>query len=58
MVVDLPSSTVKDIDRIRKGFLWHGRKEVRGGHCLVAWEKFVDPLISEDWVFSASGMGY
>jgi hypothetical protein len=43
MAVDLPSSTVKDIDRIRKGFLWRGRKEVRG-HCLVAWEKVCRPL--------------
>lgn len=27
------------IDKIRKGFLWRGRKEAKGGHCLVAWGK-------------------
>jgi hypothetical protein len=36
MAIELPSSTLKDIDRIRKGFLWRGRKDARGGHCLVA----------------------
>jgi hypothetical protein len=33
--VDLPPRALKDIDKIRKGLLWHGRKEVRGGHYLV-----------------------
>lgn len=36
MAVDLPPDALKAIDNIRKGFLWRGRKEVRGGHCLVA----------------------
>jgi hypothetical protein len=30
MVVDLPPRALKDIDKIRKGFLWRGRKEARG----------------------------
>jgi hypothetical protein len=37
MVVDLPSATMKDIDKIRRGFLWRGRKNVMGGHFAVAW---------------------
>jgi hypothetical protein len=31
MAVDLPPRALKDIDKIRKGFLWRGRKEVKGG---------------------------
>ena len=27
------------IDEIRRGFLWRGRKEARGGHCLISWPK-------------------
>jgi hypothetical protein len=31
MAADLPPGALKAIDKIRKGFLWHGRKDVRGG---------------------------
>jgi hypothetical protein len=31
-------------DKIRRGFLWKGRKEVNGGCCLVAWEKAMRPV--------------
>jgi hypothetical protein len=44
MAVDLPPRALKDIDKIRKGFLWRGRKEVRGGHCLVAWGRVCKPV--------------
>jgi len=43
MAVDLPPRALKDIDKIRKGFLWRGRKEAMGGHCLVAWNKVTRP---------------
>jgi hypothetical protein len=33
MVVDLPAWALKAIDKIKKGFFWHGRKEAKGGHC-------------------------
>jgi hypothetical protein len=43
MVVDLPAWAIKAIDKIRRGFLWKGRKDVKGGHCLVAWPKVTRP---------------
>jgi hypothetical protein len=43
MAVNIPPWAIKAIDKIRRGFLWRGRKEVRGGHCLVARAEFVDP---------------
>jgi len=39
MAIDLPTWAIKDIDKIRRSFLWRGRKEAKGGHCLIAWPK-------------------
>jgi hypothetical protein len=43
IVLDLPMSAIKVIKKILKGFLWKGRKEVNGGHCLLAWPKVTRP---------------
>ena len=43
MAVDIPQWGLEALDKIRRGFLWRGRKEARGGHCLVAWGKSVAP---------------
>jgi hypothetical protein len=36
IALNVPSWVLKAIDKIRKAFLWKGRKEVNGGSCLVA----------------------
>ena len=43
MSLDLPPKTLVALERILKGFLWKGRKEVHGGHCLVAWDRVCMP---------------
>jgi len=44
MEVDLPPWALKAMDKIRRGFLWQGRKDAKGGHCLLAWPKVTRPL--------------
>jgi hypothetical protein len=41
--LDLAPSVLQLIDRMRRGFLWAGREEAQGGHCLVAWNKVCQP---------------
>ena len=43
MAIDFPPWAIKAVDKIRRGFLWRGRKEAKGGHCLVAWGKTCQP---------------
>jgi len=39
MATDLPPWAIKAIDKIRRAFLWKGRKEAKGGHYPIAWPK-------------------
>jgi len=41
--LDLPPWCLKAIDKIRRNFLWRGRKEANGGHCLIACPKVARP---------------
>jgi hypothetical protein len=37
MVVEFPTWAIKAIDKIRHGFVWKGRRDAKGGHCIIAW---------------------
>jgi len=43
LALDLPPQALKARDKISRGFIWTGRKDVRGGHCLIAWHKVTRP---------------
>jgi hypothetical protein len=59
MTVDLPPRALEDIDKIRKWFLCRGRKEVRGGHCLVAWGRVCRPVEFGGFgIFSLKELGW
>jgi hypothetical protein len=40
----VPKWVIKAIGRVRRSFLWKGRKEVNGGSCLVSWDIVTRPL--------------
>ncbi|GJM88741.1 hypothetical protein PR202_ga05294 [Eleusine coracana subsp. coracana] len=39
MALDLPPWAIKGIEKIMRGFVWKGRKDAKGEHCLIAWKK-------------------
>jgi hypothetical protein len=43
MSLDVQIETLLAIEKILRGFLWKGRKNAHGGHCLVAWDKVCMP---------------
>ena len=43
MAIDFPPWAIKAVDKIRRGFLWRGRRDAKGGHCLIAWGKVCIP---------------
>jgi hypothetical protein len=44
MAVDFPQWAYKAVDKIQRGYLWRGRREAKGGHCLVTWSVVCRPL--------------
>jgi hypothetical protein len=44
IAIKIPKWVIKSIHKIRRGFLWKGRKDVNGGSCLVPWEIVIRPL--------------
>jgi hypothetical protein len=43
MALDIEPWFFKAVDRLRRGFLWAGKPEARGGCCLVAWHSICQP---------------
>jgi hypothetical protein len=43
MSLDVHIETLLAIEKILRGFLWKGRKDVHGGHCLVVWDMVCMP---------------
>jgi hypothetical protein len=43
MPLDVPQKTLEAFTKVYRAFLWKGRREVNGGHCLVAWDKVTTP---------------
>jgi hypothetical protein len=43
LALDLPAKALEATDKIRRGFIWKGRKDVMGGYCLIAWLKVARP---------------
>jgi hypothetical protein len=43
MALNLPLWFIKAVDKIHHGYLWKGRIDAKGGHCLVAWPKVTRP---------------
>jgi len=44
IAIRVPKWFIRAVDKIRRSFLWKGRKEINGGSCLVAWEKVMRPI--------------
>jgi hypothetical protein len=51
MALDLPLWILKEVDRLRRGFLWVGKNKARGSNCIVAWDKVYQPK-------SLGGLGF
>jgi exonuclease III len=43
-VIKAPKQFIKELDKIRRKFLWTGDREMTGGKCKVAWEKTCMPI--------------
>jgi hypothetical protein len=43
MSLSIPSKVPEALLKICRAFLWKGRCDVNGGHCLVAWDKVASP---------------
>jgi hypothetical protein len=51
MSLDIPPKVLEALRKISRAFLWKGREEIQGGHCLVAWDKVASPKV---WAALAS----
>jgi hypothetical protein len=49
--LDVPPKTLEAFTKIFQAFLWKGRHEVNGGHCLVVWDEVTTPKCFGGWVY-------
>jgi hypothetical protein len=42
-VINLPKAVLRDLEKIRKRFLWAGDKALMGGKCKVNWTRITLP---------------
>jgi hypothetical protein len=45
-VIKVPKIFLKELDKLRRRFLWAGDSELLGGKCKVAWTKVCTPTIN------------
>lgn len=43
IALDIPIKKLEAANKICRGFLWKGRRDVQGGHCLMAWDQVCTP---------------
>jgi hypothetical protein len=43
LALDVDPWFIKAVDKLRRGFLWVGKSDARGGCCLVAWDQVCQP---------------
>jgi hypothetical protein len=48
-VLKPPIKFYKDLDKLRRKFLWAGDQQIHGGRCKVNWVESVDHLMEVDW---------
>uniref|UniRef100_A0A8I6Y9G2 Reverse transcriptase domain-containing protein n=1 Tax=Hordeum vulgare subsp. vulgare TaxID=112509 RepID=A0A8I6Y9G2_HORVV len=56
-----PKKTLKQLEKIQRGFLWAGRAAAQGGHCHVNWRASVGLSHWEGWasdIWSALGLRF
>ncbi|KAE8818702.1 hypothetical protein D1007_03520 [Hordeum vulgare] len=41
--IDMSVKTIGTANKICRGFMWKGRRNVQGGHCVVAWDQVCTP---------------
>jgi hypothetical protein len=49
MVLGLDKKTLKQVNKILRGFLWAGRADANGGHCHVNWARVCRPQRLGGW---------
>jgi len=62
-IIKAPKQFIKELDKIRRKFLWAGDKEMSRGKCKVAWEKTCMPIMNGvqallTWSNSAEPYGF